>query len=141
MQKFMKKATRRYGSVNCVVTDPSLSYSVRTKYLGCLDMLFTKWWAHNWLENWKLPFWRCERAMWRSRLICGLQKFASVHASFHDHFNSERFLLRWNFCKIKIWRSSYRVTSSYSTSEHMLLRLLILKFVSLIVPISFFNII
>ena len=30
-----------------------------------------------------------------------LQKFASVHASFHNHFNSERHLVDRETCKIR----------------------------------------
>ncbi|MDC0584012.1 IS6 family transposase, partial [Paracoccaceae bacterium] len=43
-------------------------------------------------------FRRRERAMLRFRRIHSLQKFASIHASFHNHFNSQRSLsTRTNF--------------------------------------------
>lgn len=50
-------------------------------------------WLNNRAENSHLPFRRRERAMLRFRRMKTLQKFASVHASFHNHFNSERHLV------------------------------------------------
>ncbi|MEW2915123.1 IS6 family transposase, partial [Leisingera sp. JC11] len=45
-----------------------------------------------------LPFRRRERAMLRFRRMRSLQKFAAVHASIYNHFNSERSLTsRANF--------------------------------------------
>ena len=49
-------------------------------------------WANNRVENGHLPFRRRERAMQRFRQMKSLQKFASVHASLHNHFNQERHL-------------------------------------------------
>ena len=40
-----------------------------------------------------LPFRRRERAMLRFRQMKSLQKFASIHANFHNHFNQERHLV------------------------------------------------
>lgn len=45
------------------------------------------------VENSHLPFRRCERAMLRFRQMKSLQKFTSVHASLHNHFNQERHLV------------------------------------------------
>jgi putative transposase len=50
-------------------------------------------WLNNRAENSHLPFRRRERAMLRFRQMKSLQKFASVHASLHNHFNSERHLV------------------------------------------------
>jgi putative transposase len=50
-------------------------------------------WANNRVENSHLPFRRRERAMLRFRQMKTLQKFASVHASLHNHFNQERHLV------------------------------------------------
>ena len=44
-------------------------------------------WAYNRAENPHQPFRRRERAMLRFRRVRTLQKFASVHASVHNHFN------------------------------------------------------
>jgi len=48
---------------------------------------------NNRAENSHLPFRRRERAMLRFRQMKSLQKFASVHASLHNHFNSERHIV------------------------------------------------
>ncbi|MDT9601069.1 hypothetical protein RQX22_19115, partial [Sphingosinicella sp. GR2756] len=45
------------------------------------------------VENSHLPFRRRERAMARFRRMKTLQKFASVHASMHNHFSQERHLI------------------------------------------------
>jgi putative transposase len=49
--------------------------------------------ANNRVENSHLPFRRRERAMLRFRPMKTLQKFASVHADIHNHFNLERHLV------------------------------------------------
>ena len=61
--------------------------------LGNADKQEIGRWANNRVENSHLPFRRRERAMLRFRQMKSLQKFASVHASIHNHFNSERHLL------------------------------------------------
>jgi putative transposase len=50
-------------------------------------------WTNNRGENSDLPFRRRERAMLRFRRMMTLQKFASVHANVHNHFNLERDLI------------------------------------------------
>ena len=50
-------------------------------------------WANNRVENSHLPFPRRERAMLRFRQMKTLQKFGSVHAAFHNHFNQDRHLI------------------------------------------------
>ncbi len=53
---------------------------------------------NNRAENSHLPFRRRERAMQRFGRVRTPQKFASVHASIHNHFNAERhFYTRQNF--------------------------------------------
>ena len=54
--KLMKKAMRRYGSSNEIVTDRLGSYSVAVKELGCADKQITERWANNRVENSHLPF-------------------------------------------------------------------------------------
>jgi putative transposase len=51
-------------------------------------------WLNNRAENSHQPFRRQEGAMAKFRDIKTLQKFASVHASVHNHFNLERHLTR-----------------------------------------------
>ena len=49
--------------------------------------------ANNRAENSHLPFRRREPAMLRFRQMKSLQKFASVHASLHNHFDQDRHLV------------------------------------------------
>jgi putative transposase len=49
-------------------------------------------WLNNRAENSHQPFRRREGAMARFRDIKTLQKFASVHASIHNHFNLDSHL-------------------------------------------------
>jgi putative transposase len=49
--------------------------------------------ANNRVENSPLPLRRRERAMLRFRQMKSLQKFASIHAPFHNHFASDRHLI------------------------------------------------
>ena len=90
---FMKKALKRHGRTEAIVTDGLKSYPAAMKELGNEDKQETGRWANNRAENSHLPFRRRERAMLRFRRMKSLQKFASVHASFHNHFNSERHLV------------------------------------------------
>lgn len=50
-------------------------------------------WADNRVESSHLPFRRRGRAMLRFSRMKTLQKFASVHADLHNHFNLERHLV------------------------------------------------
>jgi len=90
---FMKKALKRHGKVETIVTDGLKSYPAAMKELGNQDRREMGRWLNNRAENSHLPFRRRERAMQRFRRMKSLQKFASVHASFHNHFNSERHLV------------------------------------------------
>ena len=54
--KFMKKAMRRYGSSNEIVTEKLRSYGPAAKELGCLEKQITERWANNRVENSYLPF-------------------------------------------------------------------------------------
>ena len=60
----------------------------------------TQRWANNRAENSHLPFRRRERAMLRFRRMHSLQKFASIHASFHNLFNSQRSLSKRSTFKL-----------------------------------------
>ena len=89
---FMKKALRRHGSPAAITTDGLRSYRAAMSELGCEAKQEIGRWANNRVENSHLPFRRRERAMLRFRQMKTLQKFASVHASLHNHFNQERHL-------------------------------------------------
>jgi putative transposase len=90
---FMKKALRRHGSPEKVVTDGLRSYPAAMGDLGNLDRREMGQWLNNRAENSHLPFRRRERTMLRFRRMETLQKFASVHANVHNHFNLERHLV------------------------------------------------
>ena len=96
--KFMKKAIHRYASPNEIVTGRLRSYSAAAEELGCADEQITQRWANNLAENSHLPFQRRERAMLQFRRMRSLQKFASIHTSFHNLFNSQRPLSK-RFCR------------------------------------------
>ena len=96
--KFLKKAMRKYGNPDFVVTDGLASYGAALKEIGVADKQKTGRWLNNRVENSHLPFRRRERAMLRFRRMRSLQKFAAVHASVYNHFNQERSLSnRTNF--------------------------------------------
>jgi len=91
--KFMKKALKRHGSPEAIATDGLRSYKAAMTELGNDQKQEVGRWANNRVENSHLPFRRRERAMLRFRRMKSLQKFASVHAFFDNHFNSERHLI------------------------------------------------
>ena len=81
------------------------------KEVGNADRQEVGRWANNRAENSHLPFRRRERAMNRFRRMKTLQKFSSVHASVHNHFNQERHLVSRDIYKqrrsaaLAEWRS------------------------------------
>jgi len=90
---FIKKALKRHGKTEAIVTDGLRSYPAAMKELGNEDRREMGRWLNNRAENSHLPFRRRERAMLRFRQMKSLQKFASVHASISNHFNSARHLI------------------------------------------------
>jgi len=92
--KFIKKALKRHGRTNAIITDGLGSYGAALKELGAEDLQArVSRWKNNRAENSHLPFRRRERAMTRFRRMKTLQKFSSVHASVHNHFAQERHLV------------------------------------------------
>lgn len=89
----LKKALKRHGRAEKIVTDRLRSYPAAMRQLGNLDRREMGRWLNNRAENSHLPFRRRERAMQRFRRMKSLQKFVSVHASIHNHFNQERHLV------------------------------------------------
>ena len=90
---FMKKALKRHGSAEAITTDGLDSYKAAMKVLGNAEKQEIGRWANNRVENSHLPFRRRGRAMLRFRQMTSLQKFASVHANLHNHFNLERHIV------------------------------------------------
>ena len=90
---FIKKALKRHGPVEAITTDGLRSYGAAMDELGNRAKQEIGRWANNRVENSHLPFRRRERAMLRFRQMKSLQMFASVHASFHNHFAADRHLI------------------------------------------------
>ena len=97
--KFIRKSMKRHGRPDNIVTDRLRSYGAAPKDLGRGDDREMGRWLNNRAENSHLPFRRTERAMLRFRRMRTLQKFASVHASVHNHFPTERHLQSRNTYK------------------------------------------
>jgi len=96
--RFLRKAMKRYGRPKAIVTDKLRSYHAAMKVIGNAERQETGRWLNNRAENSHQPFRRRERAMAKFRSAKSLQKFASIHASVHNHFNQERHLYnRENF--------------------------------------------
>ncbi len=83
---------KRYGKPEVIATVRLRSYGAALKVIGNASKQETGRWLNNRAENSHLPFRRRERAMLRFRQMRYLQKFAAVHSSVHNHFNSERHL-------------------------------------------------
>ena len=105
---FLKKALKRHGKAETIVTDGMRSYPAAMRELGNLDRRELGRWLNNRAENSHLPFRRRERAMQRFRRMKSLQKFASVHASFHNHFGQDRHLVD---------RQTYKLRRSAALAE------------------------
>ena len=91
---FLKRAMKRYGRPQAIVTDRLRSYGAAMKEIGIEDRQVCGRWLNNRAENSHQPFRRREGAMARFRDIKTLQKFTSAHASIHNHFNNDRHLNR-----------------------------------------------
>lgn len=81
---FMKKALKRHGRAEQIVTDGLRWYPAAMREPGNLDLREMERWPNNRAENSRLPFRRRERAMLRFRQMKSLQKFASVHANIYN---------------------------------------------------------
>jgi putative transposase len=91
--KFLKRAMKRYGQPQSVVTDRLRSYRAAMNVIGNGLAQECGRWLNNRAENSHQPFRRREGAMSRFRDIKTLQKFASAHASIFNHFNFDRHLI------------------------------------------------
>ena len=96
--RFLRKTMKRYGRPEVIVTDHLRSYRAAMREIGNEARQVTGRWLNNRAENSHQPFRRRERAMAKFKSAKSLQKFASIHASVHNHFNQERYLYnRENF--------------------------------------------
>jgi putative transposase len=110
--KFLKQALKGHGQPDAIVTDGLRSDPAAMRELGNLDRREMGRWKYNRAENSHLPFRRRERAMLRFRRMKTLPKFASVHASVHNHFNHERQL---------VGRQTYKARLAVALAEWQLL--------------------
>ncbi|HEX9170359.1 MAG TPA: DDE-type integrase/transposase/recombinase, partial [Roseiarcus sp.] len=85
--KFLKRIMKKYGRPRSVVTDGLCSYPAAMKEIGNADRHVVGRRLNNRAENSHQPFRRRERS------AKTLQKFSSVHAQVHNHFNQERHLV------------------------------------------------
>ena len=99
--RFLRKAMKRYGRPKTIVTDTLRSYRAAMTVIGNEARQETGRWLNNRAENSHQPFRRRERAMAKFRSVKSLQKFASIHASIHNHFNQERHLFSSKVFKMK----------------------------------------
>ncbi len=90
--KFLKKSLKRDGHVEEIVTGRLCSYGASLGDLGIRDRQQTGQWMNNRPGNSHQPFRRRERALLRFQRMRTLQKFAAVHASVYNLFNTERSL-------------------------------------------------
>jgi putative transposase len=101
---FMKKALKRHGKPEMIVTNGLRSYPAAMTELGNLERREMWQWLNNRAENSHFPFRRRERAMLRFRQMKSLQKFASVHANVYNHFSQERHLVDRQTTRSAAWR-------------------------------------
>jgi putative transposase len=87
--RFMRKAMKRYGRPEVVVTDRLRSYRAAMRVIGNAERQETGRCLNNRAENSHQPFRRRERAMAKFRSAKSLQKFVSIHASIHNHSHGE----------------------------------------------------
>ena len=99
---------KRHGSPIAIVTDGLKSYPAAMKQLGIEDCREMGRWLNNRAENSHLPFRRRERVMLRFHQMKSLQKFASVHANVHNHFNLDRHVVD---------RQTYKAARSAALAE------------------------
>uniref|UniRef100_UPI00262A409E IS6 family transposase n=1 Tax=uncultured Shimia sp. TaxID=573152 RepID=UPI00262A409E len=90
--KLLRKAMRKQGRPEVIVTDRLRSYGAAMKEIGNAHKQKTGRWLNNRAENSHLSFRRRERAMLRFRRMRSLQKFTALHASVYNLFNLERSL-------------------------------------------------
>jgi putative transposase len=88
--KFLKRAMKRYGRPGTIVTDRLRSYGAAMKVIGIEERQECGRWINNRAENSHQPFRRREGAMAKFRSAKSLQKFASIHSSFHNQISSSR---------------------------------------------------
>jgi putative transposase len=90
--KFLKRTMKRYGRPKIIVTDRLRSYRAAMNVIGNFSNQECGRWLNNRAESSHQPFRRREGAMSKFKDVKTLQKFGSIHAPFHNHFNLDRHL-------------------------------------------------
>ena len=98
---FLKKAMKRFGEPQVIVTDRLRSYRAAMSQLGNTYKQETGRWLNNRAENSHLPFRRRERAMQSFRTTRSLQKFTAIHSSVCNHFNFQKHVISRDEFKIQ----------------------------------------
>jgi putative transposase len=91
--KFLKRILKKYGRPKTIVTDGLCCYPAAMKEVGISGRQEAGRRLNNRAENPHQSFRRRERAMPRFRSMKIPQKFGSIHAQVHNHFNQERHLV------------------------------------------------
>ena len=92
--KLLRRLLKKYGVARSIVTDGLRAYSAAMDEIGvAADRREVGGRRNNRAENSHQPFRRRERAMLRFRSMKTLQKFGSVHAQVHNHFDQDRHLV------------------------------------------------
>ena len=88
--QFLRCAMKRYGQPRVIVTDRLRSCRAAMNVIGNAADQECGRWLNIRAENSHQPFRRREGAISKFRDVKTLQKFASIHALIHNHFNLER---------------------------------------------------
>ncbi len=83
---FLWRALKRFGSPRTIVTDRLRSCRAALSDLGIAGRQDPARWLNNRAENSHQPIRRRERSVQRFRSGATLQKFVSIHAAIHNHF-------------------------------------------------------
>jgi putative transposase len=106
--KFIKSSMKRHGKPRVIVTDHLRSYRAVLDDIGNTDRQEMGRRLNNRAENSHQLFRRRERAMLSFRSMMTIQKFSSVHAALHNHFNQDRH---------RISRHNHKVRRSAAQAE------------------------
>jgi putative transposase len=100
--RLLKSLMKKYDYPLAIVPDNLRSHGAAMKAIGnAARQECDGQWINNRTENSYQPFRRRGRAMHRFRRTSTLQKFTSVHAALHNHFNLERHLVDRNTDRAK----------------------------------------